>query len=276
MTDELRQRDLTIDSLKGTLSNITQQLRAELEREKQRAAELQVTLTQLEVVKSENHHLKDLLHQLEIRSSNQEDSSGAALRGSLMSSQSSLEQENEMLRLALTEICAKKSEAIPAQDRIEAKDQKKRPEHVKVLEAKLPDLDPHHEAEILLKKQYPLSRSPSEQFPSDGSPSSSSSSSCSSQKLTKKASLPRPSDTQKGFSSEDLTTPSPLEQLSVLPADGVVTRFLETETILSQELFQSLDNHIQRMKDDNLRTASKCLQRGPTPVSPPSSVQNDK
>lgn len=43
MTDELRQRDLTIDSLKGSLSNITQQLRAELEREKQRAAELQVS-----------------------------------------------------------------------------------------------------------------------------------------------------------------------------------------------------------------------------------------
>lgn len=45
MTDELRQRDLTIDSLKGSLSNITQQLRAELEREKQRAAELQVSET---------------------------------------------------------------------------------------------------------------------------------------------------------------------------------------------------------------------------------------
>lgn len=45
LTDELRQRDLTIDSLKGSLSNITQQLRAELEREKQRAAELQVSET---------------------------------------------------------------------------------------------------------------------------------------------------------------------------------------------------------------------------------------
>uniref|UniRef100_A0A3P8UNN4 Centrosomal protein 63 n=1 Tax=Cynoglossus semilaevis TaxID=244447 RepID=A0A3P8UNN4_CYNSE len=186
MTDELRQRDLTIDSLKGSLSNITQQLRAELEREKQRAAELQVTRTQLEVVKTENHRLKDLLRQPGIRSSKQEDSSGTAMRENHMSSQSSLEQENEMLRQALTAIHAKKSEQTSAQDRIKVMDQKKKQDHVKVLEAKLPDPGPHHEAENqkLFKKQHPLSQSPSEQpcsqTPDNGSPSSSSTSSSSS------------------------------------------------------------------------------------------------
>lgn len=70
--------------------------------------------------------------------------------------------------------------------------------------------------------------------------------------------------------------PPSQEQLSLSPPDGIVSRFLEKETILSQALFQRLDHHIQGMKDDNLRTVSKCLQRVPAPVSQPTSVQNDK
>lgn len=99
--------------------------------------------------------------------------------------------------------------------RIKVMDQKKKQDHVKVLEAKLPDPGPHHEAENqkLFKKQHPLSQSPSEQpcsqTPDNGSPSSSStsssSSSCNSQKLTKKDSVPRSGNTD---SMIRVTTPS--------------------------------------------------------------------
>uniref|UniRef100_A0A3B4B094 Uncharacterized protein n=1 Tax=Periophthalmus magnuspinnatus TaxID=409849 RepID=A0A3B4B094_9GOBI len=52
---------------------------------------------------------------------------------------------------------------------------------------------------------------------------------------------------------------SPKESLPPSPSGGMVSRFLEEETLRSKELLQILDSHIQNMTDNNTRTVSKYL-----------------
>lgn len=66
----------------------------------------------------------------------------------------------------------------------------------------------------------------------------------------------------------------PLQPLSVSPADGMVTRFLEDEMLRNEELLQRLDTHIQDMKEGNIRTVSKYLPSGSGPDSAQTSVPN--
>ncbi|KAJ8279438.1 hypothetical protein COCON_G00065040 [Conger conger] len=64
------------------------------------------------------------------------------------------------------------------------------------------------------------------------------------------------------------------EQVSQLVLDGssppgsVATRFLEEETLRSQELLLKLDAHIQDMREDTSKTVRKYLEEGAGPVSP--------
>lgn len=52
------------------------------------------------------------------------------------------------------------------------------------------------------------------------------------------------------------------ESLPVSPANGMVSRFLDEETLRSEELLHRFDVHIQNMKDSNANTVSKYLSSG--------------
>ncbi|KAE8294417.1 Centrosomal protein of 63 kDa [Larimichthys crocea] len=104
LNNELHQRDLTIGTLNGSSTSFKQQLRGEVERAEQKAAELKMTQAQLETLQTENQHLKGLLQRLESQSPQRGDATLASLRESYVSSLSSLEQENQQLRQALAEI----------------------------------------------------------------------------------------------------------------------------------------------------------------------------
>ncbi|AWP11432.1 putative centrosomal protein of 63 kDa [Scophthalmus maximus] len=310
LTGELHQRDLAIASLSGSSSAIKQQLCDELERAERKAAELKMTRAQLETKQTENRHLKGLLHRLESQlPKSGGGSSLAPLRESHTSTLNSLEQENQQLRQALCEMrdqvgvsspdtcehallsCAVVDQTPPAQDRDEDARRRKHREEVQPSKAKLQENPTRYEGEIrrLFKELHTLSQSPTDQAQDSRPPSSTSSSSSESKRLTRRNSgatlISNESAAEGENSSSDnslnpvsraptLHSTSPLEPLSVSPANGMVTRFLEEEMSLTKELFQRLDTHIRDMREDNVRTVSKYLPACSGPGSPQPSVQN--
>ncbi|XP_071343264.1 centrosomal protein of 63 kDa isoform X2 [Trachinotus anak] len=314
LTSELHQRDLTIASLDGSSSSVRQQLRGEVERAEQKAAELKMTQAQLETLQTENHHLKGLLYRLESQSPKWGDLSLPSLRESYVSCLSSLEQENQKLRQALSDLCAQNggssqdkyerallSHTItdrpqPAQDWSEDTRHHEYLQEMQASKSKLQENTTRHEGEIqrLFKELQTLSRSPTDRPSSQAqdihsSPSSSSSSS-SSKRRTRRNSVPTLSSNAsaaegQSSSSEDsvnlvsreknIPSTSPLEpSVSVSPADHVVSRFVEEEMLRTEELFQKLDTHIENMRERNVRTVSKYLPSGSGPDSAQTSVQN--
>uniref|UniRef100_A0A3Q2P7D6 Centrosomal protein 63 n=1 Tax=Fundulus heteroclitus TaxID=8078 RepID=A0A3Q2P7D6_FUNHE len=223
LTSELHQRDLSISALSGSSSSAKQQLHSEAQRAEQKAAELKVSWLQIWFSK--------------------------------------LDKGNQQLPVAPP--CIIGSKILGA--------------HIWVPHKILPHhhtLSPcccrlqaqkaasSHEGEIqrLFKALQVLPKSSVEQSGSqrmDSRPYSSSSSSSSSSSFTlkkKRLMTLHRSVCQVYF-------PPHQEELSASPAHSAVTRFLEEESLWSNELRQKLDSHIQDMKN-NFKTVSKVLQKG--------------
>ncbi|XP_044218122.1 centrosomal protein of 63 kDa isoform X2 [Thunnus albacares] len=305
LTRELHQRDLTIVTLSSSSSSIKQQLRGELERAEQKTAELQMTQAQLDTLQTENQHLKSLLQRRESHSPKRVDSSLASLRESYVSSLSSLEQENRQLRQELAEkhtqlghqdkyeraLLSHATTDQPQPSQISNEDHRHR-EEVQATQAKLRENNTCYEGEIqrLFKQLQTMSQSSTEQPCSQAQDSKShsaasrcSSSSSGSRRLSRKNSVPTLSSNESAAeghssSSEDsrslVLSPSPMEPLSVSPADVMVSHFLEEESLRSKELLQRLDTYIQDMRENNTMTVSKHLPGGLEPESAQTSVQN--
>ncbi|XP_029001521.1 centrosomal protein of 63 kDa [Betta splendens] len=255
LMSELHQRDLTVATLSGSSSSINQQLRCEVDRAEQKAAELKMTQAQLEALQTDNNHLRSLLHRLESQS--------PKLGGS---SPSSLEHENQRLKQALIEMHTI-NQAPPAQDR-----------NIDVSESKLQQIQRLFK-QLQTSSQFPNTKQPCNQ---DSRPVSSASCSSSSSRHARKNSVTsscsdesapegKSSSSKDSLSlvSRDKISPcnSPLEVLSTSPAHGMVTCFLEEEMLRNEELLQRLDSHIQDMKESNIRTVSKYLPSGSGPGS---------
>ncbi|XP_035509908.1 centrosomal protein of 63 kDa isoform X2 [Morone saxatilis] len=184
--------------------------------------------------------------------------------------------EQALLSLAMTD------QPQPAPDSEDNRHQK-RQEDVQAMKAKQQENATHSEEEIkrLFKQLHNLSHSSGEHSFSQAqdSRSHSSASSCSSSsstRLTRRNSVPNlssnesPAEGQSSISEDSLTlvsrekilSASPMESLSVSPADGMVSRFLEEESLRSMELLQRLDIHIEGMREDNTKTVSKYLPSG--------------
>ncbi|KAM4575574.1 centrosomal protein of 63 kDa [Fundulus diaphanus] len=208
----------------------------------------------------------------------------ASLQQRSVSSMSSLEQEDRRLRQALAK----------AQLQLDATDEtrQERCERALLSHAMTEHVQPDqewlqaqkaassHEGEIqrLFKALQILPKSSMEQSGSqrkDSRPysSSSSSSSSNSARLTRRNSVPTlpphksAAEGQSSSSEGSLTpgsrekgipSPSLEEELSASPAHSAVNRFLEEESLWSNELRQKLDSHIQDMKN-NFKTVSKVL-----------------
>uniref|UniRef100_A0A673MJU6 Uncharacterized protein n=1 Tax=Sinocyclocheilus rhinocerous TaxID=307959 RepID=A0A673MJU6_9TELE len=288
LTSELHQRDITIATLTGSASSIERQLRAEVERAERRASELKVTQVQLETLKLENQHLNDLLERVESRSPKRGDGELASLRDSYVSSLNSLEEENRQLRLEITELRARmeannqtwqdkyerallQNQNKNAQNRSDEDVQHRHREELQAMETQMQERASHYEDQIqtLLKQLENLSRT-SPRRP-DGqsqgsrmtvSPAHSSASSASSSSSSRKAHrmaalLSAAVNGEEAQASSSDSTGS--------PNGSVTTRFLEEETLRSQELLQRLDAHIQSMKQENANTVSKYLGKDCSP-----------
>ncbi|XP_056315910.1 centrosomal protein of 63 kDa isoform X2 [Danio aesculapii] len=292
LTSELHQRDITIATLTGSASSIERQLRAEVERAERRASELKVTQVQLETLKLENQHLNDLLERVESQSPKRGDGELASLRDSYVSSLKSLEEENRQLRLEMTELRARmeasnqtwqdkyerallqnqsKNHLYNEQNRSDEDVQLRHQEELQAMETQMQERTSHYEEQIqtLLKQLENLSRnSPfrpdgqSQESKTSVSPARSSASSASSSSSTRKAQrvatlLSAVANGEEAQASSSDSTGS--------PNTSVTTRFLEEETLRSQELLQRLDAHIQSMKQENASTVCKYLGKTGSP-----------
>ncbi|XP_016380330.1 centrosomal protein of 63 kDa isoform X3 [Sinocyclocheilus rhinocerous] len=295
LTSELHQRDITIATLTGSASSIERQLRAEVERAERRASELKVTQVQLETLKLENQHLNDLLERVESRSPKRGDGELASLRDSYVSSLNSLEEENRQLRLEITELRARmeannqtwqdkyerallQNQNKNAQNRSDEDVQHRHREELQAMETQMQERASHYEDQIqtLLKQLENLSRT-SPRRP-DGqsqgsrmtvSPAHSSASSASSSSSSRKAHrmaalLSAAVNGEEAQASSSVDNFLPLDSTGS-PNGSVTTRFLEEETLRSQELLQRLDAHIQSMKQENANTVSKYLGKDCSP-----------
>ncbi|XP_016352752.1 centrosomal protein of 63 kDa-like isoform X3 [Sinocyclocheilus anshuiensis] len=287
LTSELHQRDITIATLTGSSSSIERQLRAEVERAERRASELKVTQVQLETLKLENQHLSDLLERVESRSPKRRDGELASLRDSYVSSLNSLEEENRHLRLEIAELRARmeannqtwqdkyerallQNQNKNAQNRSDEDVQRRHQEELQAMETRMQERASHYEGQIqtLLKQLENLSQTSPHR--SDGqsqesrmavSPAHSSASSASSSSSSRKAHrmaalLSAAVNGEEAQASSSVDNFLPLNS-SGSPNGSVTTRFLEEETLRSQELLQRLDAHIQSMKQENANTVSK-------------------
>ncbi|XP_042613424.1 centrosomal protein of 63 kDa-like isoform X2 [Cyprinus carpio] len=300
LTSELHQRDITIATLTGSASSIERQLRAEVERAERRASELKVTQVQLETLKLENQHLNDLLERVESKSPKKRDGELASLRDSYVSSLNSLEEENRHLRLETIELRARmeannqtwqdkyerallQNQNKNAQNRSDEDVQRRHQEELQAMETRMQERSSHYEGQIqtLLKQLENLS--PASPNRPDGqsqesrmavSPahSSASSGSSSSGKAHRMAAL-----LSAAVNGEEAQASSSVDNFLPLDSTGsphgsVTTRFLEEETLRSQELLQRLDAHILSMKQENANTVSKYLGKDGSPRKRPMSA----
>ncbi|XP_028817238.1 centrosomal protein of 63 kDa isoform X2 [Denticeps clupeoides] len=277
LTSEMHQRDIAIATLSGSASGIEKQLRAEVERAERRAAELKVTQVQLDTLKMENQHLNRLLEKAESRSSKEAENSLASLRDSYVSSLSALEQENQRLRRELTEVLTRleassqrwkggyerallHSQATASQERNEQQMQHNRQEEPAPTDVLMQENAAGFVQKIQrLQKQMQELSNPSD-LPDGRTPSpapsstSSSSGSSSTLKTQRLASLLNAAPNGDGGDEEVLPLDSPI--------GSVASRFLQDETLRSQELLQRLDAHIQSMREGNTHTVQRYLGTG--------------
>ncbi|XP_076871236.1 centrosomal protein of 63 kDa isoform X2 [Brachyhypopomus gauderio] len=290
LTSELHQRDITIATLSGSASSMERQLRADVEKAERKAAELKVTQVQLETLKIENQHLNDLLERVESHSPKRADRELSGLRDSYMSSVVSLEQENQQLQRELAELRARMDASAQTwQDKYERVLLQSQDSHphdrceaeLHAVKSRMQESSSHYEHQIqsLLKQLEALSAAsprradgqsqdgrPAVSPVPSSSPSGSSSSSVDKglQRVVLHSTV---AQEEKAHAPEPTSDPVSTERGAASPAGSVATRFLEEESLRSEELLQRLDAHIQSMKEENTRTVHKYLDKDSSPHS---------
>lgn len=242
LTSDLHQRDHTISSHSGALSSISEQLRGEQQQSQQRNNELRLTQAQLDILKEENQHLKSLLQRQDSRSPQRGQSSFSALRGGYISSINSLEQEN--LQMRQTDVQRDHSEPRNAREEGSGSSHEGEIQRLfKQLQIKTyPSTGPSHSGSDSRGHSPAVSSSGSSELNQGRRSSASSDSAAEGSKHSK---------TRERGTGTDSLPPS--------PSGGMVSRFLEEESLRSKELLQRLDSHIQNMTENNIQTVSKYL-----------------
>ncbi|KAJ8277069.1 hypothetical protein GJAV_G00071130 [Gymnothorax javanicus] len=306
LTNELHQRDITIATLSGSASGIERQLRAEVERAECRAAELKASQVQLETLKMDNQHLTQMLERLESRLAKKAGSSPAPPRGDLERENQRLRAElvemrtqqeahtqswQEKLDRALLQSQGQLEQHRSDEERKAQDLRQKHREELLALERKMQEMTSRHEEEVQsLRRQLDTASKSSSApqacrstSPIPRSPPSSSSSSNRTEVQSSAHDRPHllsaAPDGSEGHCSTSSSQESlhllGQEQISLMALDGssppgsVATRFLEEETLRSQELLQRLDTHIEDMREDTSKTVRKYLEEGAEPSHTP-------
>ncbi|XP_014830122.1 PREDICTED: centrosomal protein of 63 kDa [Poecilia mexicana] len=276
LTGELHQRDVSITALSGSSASIQQQLRNEVQRAAEAATQLKMTQAQLETLQAENEHLKGLLQTLQSRSPKGDESSAAMLQQRYLTSISSLEEENRQLRQALAKHHVQldaQGETGPERNRHVALSHTMTTGQVQPGPERTQSTSCDRKIQRLFKELQVFPKSSNEppgrerkdsQLHSSSSASSSTSSPGLSRGNSATAVTPHrlAAEGQNSGPENCLTSRSRGQEEALSPARSAVSRFLEEESLWSNELRLKLDSHIRGMKENNFRTVSRFLASG--------------
>ncbi|XP_030228084.1 centrosomal protein of 63 kDa isoform X3 [Gadus morhua] len=270
LAGELHRRDVAVATLEGSASAAARRHAAETGRAERREAELKVLQVQLESLKTENQRLSGVLERLDPSPSPKR---GSACRGSDrergVTSLSSLERENQQLRQEVNQMRSRLSSGGGAGREEEEE------EEVQAMKAKQQSTPPPygeglHRVPVPPDLLSPGSHQP-HRVPAPPSSSPSSSSSSPSSWRGRRVRTGREEGVAGGrySSSSEEVLLDPLggddeeTALAAAAAEGVVARFLEGETLRSEELLLRLETHVQGLREDHARTARR-YQPAPT------------
>ncbi|XP_056459863.1 centrosomal protein of 63 kDa isoform X2 [Gadus chalcogrammus] len=287
LAGELHRRDVAVATLEGSASAAARRHGAEAGRAERREAELTV---QLESLKTENQRLSGVLERLDPSPSPKR---GSACRGSDrergVTSLSSLERENQQLRQEVNQMRSRLQERTPPPPAKGGQSQsmwlgtgggagreeeEEEEEEVQAMKAKQQVTPPPygeglHRVPVPPDLLSPGSHQP-HRVPAPPSSSPSSSSSSPSSWRGRRVRTGREEGVAGGrySSSSEEVLLDPLggddeETALAAAAEGVVARFLEGETLRSEELLLRLETHVQGLREDHARTARR-YQPAPT------------
>ncbi|NXS98867.1 CEP63 protein, partial [Jacana jacana] len=278
LTQELHQRDITIASASGSTSDLEQRLRTEIERAERKAVEHRVILVQLETLRLENRHLSEMLEKMECGILEGKGGPPSAPGEGCAIELSTLQSENQQLRKDLAEARAKleltqhKAEGAAQQmqdEEPEARDVQYRmtreAQHKHDARAERIDHEPdgtvqHHQGE---PQRWGVAETRTV-TPETGELPALTSRKNSTESLALGASLGtgflvRGLDGNKDYADEaskqpianHQREPVPLCPLPTSSVDLIATRYLEEEELRSQHILQSLNAHIEELKNES-------------------------
>ncbi|XP_076433037.1 centrosomal protein of 63 kDa isoform X2 [Peromyscus maniculatus bairdii] len=276
LTRELHQRDVTIASAKCSSSDMEKQLKAEMQKAEEKAAEHKEILSQLESLKLENRRLSETVMKLELGLHEAKEISLADLQENYIEALNKLVSENQQLQKDLmdtksqlehaTHMCKKKDGRIfkPARSRAaEFKNTEFKPTHGQHrhdgIQTEQYKTGHHSPREQTLDSIDPMARGPSP--PSPPTSPDSSTVSLPSNFLCHAHSLPSVLDINDANFSDILSDCMndqeeyvPACSLPVSPLGSIATRFLEEEELRSHHILERLDAHIEELRRESERT----------------------
>ncbi|CAL8273280.1 unnamed protein product [Arctogadus glacialis] len=303
LAGELHRRDVAVATLEGSASAAARRHGAETGRAERREAELTVLQVQLESLKTENQRLSGVLERLDPSPSPKRGSAcRGSDRERGVTSLSSLERENQQLRQEVNQMRSRLQERTPPPPAKGGQSQstwlgsgggagrevqeEEEEEVVQAMKAKQQVTPPTYgegvhrvpvPPDLLSPGSHQPHRVPAPPSSSPSSPSSSSPSSSSPSSWPGRGRR-RGTGREEGVaggrysSSSEEVLLDPLGgddeetalAVAAAAAEGVVARFLEGETLRSEELLLRLETHVQGLREDHARTARRFQ---PAPIS---------
>ncbi|XP_052574356.1 centrosomal protein of 63 kDa isoform X7 [Peromyscus californicus insignis] len=284
LTRELHQRDITIASAKCSSSDMEKQLKAEMQKAEEKAAEHKEILSQLESFKLENRRLSETVMKLELGLHEAKEISLADLQENYIEALNKLVSENQQLQKDLmdtksqlehaTHMCKKKDGRIfkPARSRAaEFKNTEFKPTHGHHrhdgIQTEQYKTGHHSPREQTLDSVDPMARGPSP--PSPPTSPDSSTVSLPSNFLCHAHSLPSVLDINDANFSDILSDCMNDQEefvsacsLPVSPLGSIATRFLEEEELRSHHILERLDAHIEELRRESERTVRQFTALG--------------
>uniref|UniRef100_A0A8C3QER1 Centrosomal protein 63 n=1 Tax=Cyanoderma ruficeps TaxID=181631 RepID=A0A8C3QER1_9PASS len=267
LTQELRQRDITIASASGSTSDLEQQLRAEIERAERKAVEHRVILVQLETLKLENRHLSEILEKTECGKLKGDDGTLRALREDYAVELQRLISENQQLQKDLAETRAKLGvtaqgqgkEPRDVEHRAAGEAQHEQDGHTRGTHLQPDRTAQHHHRD---SQKCGAAETGTVTPKMDEAPSQSSSKNCKeSHAQLAVESVLHVVDENKDFAYEASKQPAsnhhresvflcPLPTASV---GSIAARYLEDEEVRSQHILECLNAHIEELKKESAK-----------------------
>ncbi|KAM4693750.1 centrosomal protein of 63 kDa isoform 3-T3 [Discoglossus pictus] len=239
LTQELHQRDMYMASSSSASSDLERKFRSERERTERSLAEQKVSLAALESLRKENQELSEMLQKRESES---------------LQAFDSVKDENQRLKKELSEMKSNlellqnsQSEMQSAEERRIQELEERHEREIREMQERLKESPDFHEKEIRSLKSQQAS----------GNLSRNSSLESLSSVIWKEGNQRSPGF---GGTEDNSSAESVVERLPVppsTPGKSIAARFLQEEEILSQELMQRLNSHIEELKQESHRTVQQ-------------------
>nr|XP_056706006.1 centrosomal protein of 63 kDa [Euleptes europaea] len=279
LTWELHHRDITIASANGSSLNLDQQLRLEVEKAERKAVEHRAVLSQLEILRQENHHLSEMLQKVK-------STSVTELQESYAKALNKVEAENRQLQKELAETRAKlEASSQVSQDKYEnilqhlqqqltefkntearkvEELQYKHDEEMRALQVKLDTIVQRCEEEIQKAERPSVRKVPAALSPQISRCASPEALSCDPHLESDLLQLGNKKCIDDESEKRDISNEREILSLSPLPTENIgviATKFLEEEEVRSQHILERLDAHIEELKRKSEKTVQQYTHR---------------